>query len=178
MTIKKTVTLLVAGLMVWFVAAPAWAEGGGDGEEENKDGGSAVDANVNYFLSNPSPFAAGASGDTEEEYDESFYFGEGEEQIWLQKKIEKNRYQDRSGAASRSMKRVIGWTMITTGIVMAVWGAAFHYESRAAATSPAEYLKYERNGITPLVSEKKVYWPSIVAGIGVGGGGYWLMNKD
>jgi len=177
MKIAKMMALLLAGLLVWFAAAPALAEDGGGDEDENKSGESAVGANVNYFLANPPPYA-GKAGEGEEGYDESFYFGEDEEQIWLAKKIEKQRYQDRSGEASRSMKRVIGWTMITSGIVMAVWGAAFHYESRSIATSPDEYRKYEKRGLFPLVTEQKIYWPSIVAGTGLTGGAFWLMSKN
>jgi hypothetical protein len=176
MKTTKMMALLLAGLLVWFGAAPALAEGEGGSEEESSNGGDAVGTNVNYFLSNPPPYA-GATGAGEEGYDESFYFGEGEEQIWLSKKIERTRYQDRSGEASHTMKHVIGWTMFTMGTVMGVWGAAFHYESRSIASSADEYKKYEKLGYFPLVTEQKFYWPSVVAGAGLTGGAFWLMNK-
>ena len=156
----------LAGVLLAAGVAPA-AESD-DGEDE--DGKTPATPNPADMYTPP-----GGAG-----YDETetFYFGPDEEKIWLARKIEESRYQDRSGAASRTVKKAMGWTLITVGLLSTVYAAFWHYDTH----EPSDYYtgkeKYDEKGYVPLIREQTVYWPSVVAGMGLIGGGFWLMNHN
>jgi hypothetical protein len=162
---KKKIALLLAGAMVVWCVAPAWAEE--EAEEEN----SATDENFDFYYGRGNnPFLAPSS---EEPQEEVFYFGESAQEDFVEMKF--SRFQDMTGKASRDIKKIIGISLITTSVTMTVWAIFFHTEQNR----PDNWQKiYEGTGTVPLYKEHTVNVPTVVAGICLSGGGIWLMQRD
>jgi hypothetical protein len=162
---NKIIALLLAGAMLVWCAAPAWADDGA--EEEN----SATDENFNFYYGRGNnPFLA-PSG--EEPQEEVFYFGESAQEDFVEMKF--SRFQDMTGKASRDIKKIIGVSLITTSVTMTVWAIFFHTEQNR----PDNWQKiYEGTGTVVLNKEHTVNVPTVVAGICLSGGGIWLMQRD
>jgi len=172
---NKITRLILAAALALLGVVPAVAAGeAGDAEAP----AGVVDANISYHLAhNPEILlAAGETGD-EEGTTEEFVFGENETQDKVIKTVEMPRFQDYSGKASRDVKRIIGWTLITTGLMSAVWATFFHEDVGYPADYYTDPEKYEELGNVPLVYTKAVNVPSLVAGLGLAGGGAYLMTK-
>jgi hypothetical protein len=171
--VKKIVTYGLAFLLAAAGTAPAWAEEGNGEDEENNPATNPLEmgtpANPNYMYTPP--------GTADAEETESFYFGPGEEDVWLQKKIEEQRFQDRSGAASMAVKKVMGWALVTTGLLAATYAIFFHYERHEPRDYWSGNPKYEEKTVIPLITEKTTYWPSVVAGVGLMAGGVWFSVR-
>ncbi len=178
--------LLSAFLTAALIGAPAVAyDFGGDDERA----GDAVAENVRYFLDDTGAPLVALSGDDGEE-EEVFYFGEGEEDVWA--RLEANRFQDRTGKATRDMKKVFGFSLIATAATMAAWALFFHYERKPDYNAMrGDHLKnreglstsyrsggYEGPQYLPLKRVKTVNVPSVVAGVSLAGGAVWLMRRD
>jgi len=156
---------LVVIMLVMVIAAggtvPAWATG------DAAQGAPGAVADV------PPVLLAVTTAPPEEE----FYFGEGEEAVWRQKQLELTRFQDRTGRATKTMERVIGLTMLTTGVMIASWGAFFYYDRH----TPYDYYfggeKYKELGYVPLIKEHEIYWPSLVAGAALSGASLYILVR-
>ena len=82
---------------------------------------------------------------------------------------------DKTGRATLTVKKAMGWSIITVGILTTVYAAFWHYDTREPLDWYAGNPKY--GDYVPLYREKTVYWPSVIAGAGLVGGGFWLMNR-
>ena len=75
------------------------------------------------------------------------------------------------------MERVIGLTMLTTGVMIASWGAFFYYDRH----TPYDYYfggeKYKELGYVPLIKEHEIYWPSLVAGAALSGASLYILVR-
>jgi hypothetical protein len=170
MTKAKYVAILTAALFTWGSAAPVFAaEAGGNGPSNPAETHALPSSTL------PPEILLALADDDEE--DETFYFGPDEEKIWLQNEIEKHRYQDKSGYASRTVKQIMGWTLITAGATMATWAAFLHSERHQPDDVYTGAKKYDELGYTPLVTEKTVYLPSVIAGVTLVGGGIWFLER-
>lgn len=163
---NRIIALLLAGAMVMWCAAPAWAE-----DDEEEDSSTATGENLNYYYGKGNnPFLAPSGNEPQ---DEVFYFGESAQEDFVEMKY--SRFQDMTGKASRDIKKIIGISLITTSITMTAWAIFFHTEQNR----PDNWQKiYEGTGTVPLYKEHTVNVPTVVAGICLSGGGIWLMQRD
>lgn len=162
----KTFLICVVALALG-PAARAWAE--------DSPAGEVVAANTVYYLDHaPAVLLAAA----EDEAEEIFVFGEDEASDRVITAYPEHFFLDTTGKASRDIKRIIGWTLITTGGLSALWASVFHVERTLPDDVYTGAEKYEIIGRIPLIEKKTVYWPSVVAGVGLAAGGWWLMQHD
>ncbi len=166
---RNVTTLTLAAALAAFIAGPARAEA-------ETDAAAMIDANVAYNLAQPPGILIAQGDDGSSGEDETFVFGANESQDKVVPSVEMIHFQDTTGKASRDIKRIIGWTLITTGGLSAVWAAFFHYDTHYPDDVFTGADKYELIGGVPLIHEKEAYWPSVVAGTALAGGGLWLMN--
>ncbi len=164
MKMSELTALGVAAALVWWGAAPALAE---DKEEEPSD---PTGENIRYYYGRgQNPFSAPGA----EEQDEIFYFGENEQEDFVE--LEWSRFQDTSGKASRDIKRIIGLSLVTTAITMTSWAVFLNTEQNRVDN----WQKiYEGTGVVLQNREHTVNVPTVVAGVCLAGGGVWLMRRN
>jgi hypothetical protein len=163
MNARKLTALAAVAILVWWAAVPAMAE------EEGEESSGTTGENVRYYYGRgKNPFGTPSL----EEEDEVFYFGESAREDFVESGW--SRFQDTTGKASRDIKRIIGISLISTAVTMTGWAIFLNTEQ----VRPDNWRKiYEGTGVIPLNREHKVNVPTVVAGVCLGGGGFWLMQR-